>query len=134
MTIENPRDLRYSKEHEWVRVEGDTATMGISDYAQHALTDIVYVELPKEGREFKQFESVAVVESVKSVSDVYAPLSGKVVAVNKAVVEKPELVNTEPFTNGWLFKFKVKTPSGAAELDKLMTPEQYDAYLQTLKH
>src|SRR3989338_8029636 len=102
--MDNPRELKYSKEHEWVRVEGDTATMGISDYAQHALTDIVYVELPKEGREFKQFENVAVVESVKSVSDVYAPLSGKVVAANKAVTEKPELVNKEPFTNGWLFK------------------------------
>ena len=129
--MDNPRELKYSKEHEWVRVEGDTATMGISDYAQHALTDIVYVELPKEGREFKQFENVAVVESVKSVSDVYAPLSGKVVAVNKAVTEKPELVNKEPFTNGWLFKFKFKD---ANELSNLMTAEQYDVYLQSLKH
>src|SRR3990167_7415788 len=118
--MDNPRELRYSKEHEWVKLEGDTATMGITDYAQHALTDIVYVELPKEGREFKQFESVAVVESVKSVSDVYAPLGGKVVALNKAVTEKPGLVNKEPFTGGWLFKFKVKDLN---ELNNLMTAE-----------
>ncbi len=129
--MENPRDLRFTKEHEWVRVEGAVATMGISDYAQHALTDIVYVELPKAGREFKQFESVAVVESVKSVSDVYAPLAGKVLELNKAVTEKPEFVNKEPFAGGWLFKFQVKD---AAELGKLMTAEQYDAYLQSLKH
>ncbi|MBS3063347.1 MAG: glycine cleavage system protein GcvH [Candidatus Diapherotrites archaeon] len=129
--MENPRELRYTKEHEWVKIEGDTATMGISDYAQHALTDIVYVELPKEGREFKQFESIAVVESVKSVSDVYAPLSGKVTELNKAVTEKPELVNKEPFTAGWLFRFKAKDLN---ELNNLMTAEQYDAYLASLKH
>jgi glycine cleavage system H protein len=117
-----PSDLKYAKSHEWVRVSGDIATIGISDHAQHELTDVVFVELPAVNRQVKAGESCAVVESVKTASDIYAPVSGQVTEVNKAVVDNPALANTEPYGGGWFFKVKLNQP---AELDGLLTPEQY---------
>src|SRR4026207_2152257 len=97
MSSKIPSDLKYAKSHEWVRVEGDLATVGITDHAQHELTDVVFVELPEVGRKVKAGESCAVVESVKTASDIYAPVSGEVTAVNKAVVDEPALVNSDPY-------------------------------------
>src|SRR5260370_8218354 len=99
-----PSDLKYAKSHEWVRVNGDTATVGISDQAQHELTDVVFVELPEMNRQVKAGEACAVVESVKTASDIYSPVSGQVVEVNQAVVENPALVNTEPYSGRSLYK------------------------------
>ncbi|HEX5219730.1 MAG TPA: glycine cleavage system protein GcvH, partial [Verrucomicrobiae bacterium] len=95
-----PANLKYAKSHEWVRVEGDTATIGITDHAQHELTDVVFVELPEVGRKVKAGEACAVVESVKTASDIYSPVTGEVLAINKPVVDDPALVNREPFTGG----------------------------------
>ena len=121
-----PTDLKYAKSHEWVRVSGDTATVGITDHAQHELTDIVFVELPAVGRKVKAGEACAVVESVKTASDIYSPVSGEILEVNQAVVDKPELVNTDPHGNGWFYKIKL---SAAAELNALLTPESYKAQI-----
>jgi len=121
-----PSDLKYAKSHEWVRVSGDTATVGITDHAQHELTDVVFVELPEVGRNVKAGEACAVVESVKTASDIYSPISGEVIEVNKTVVENPALVNTDPYNGGWLFKLKL---TGAGELDVLMTPQDYQAQI-----
>ena len=117
-----PSDLKYAKSHEWVRVAGDTATVGITDHAQHELTDIVFVELPAVGRQLAAGEACAVVESVKTASDIYSPVSGEVVEVNKAAADNPGLVNTEPYASGWFYKIKL---SNAAELNALLTPEDY---------
>jgi glycine cleavage system H protein len=117
-----PSDLKYAQSHEWVRVAGDTATIGISDHAQHELTDVVFVELPEAGRKVKAGESCAVVESVKTASDIYSPVSGEVTETNKAVVDNPALVNKEPYSGGWFFKVKLSNPS---ELNSLLTPEAY---------
>ncbi len=119
-----PSDLKYSKTHEWVRVAGDVATVGITDHAQHELTDVVFVELPEVGRKVKAGVSCAVVESVKTANDIYSPLSGEVVAVNQAVVGNPALVNTEPYAGGWFYQIKL---TSAAELSALLSPEQYKA-------
>jgi glycine cleavage system H protein len=121
-----PSDLKYTKSHEWVRVSGDTATVGITDHAQHELTDIVFVELPEIGKQFKSGEAVAVVESVKTASDIYSPVSGQILETNKAVVENPALANTEPYAGGWFFKIKLSNPG---ELDALLSPEQYKAQI-----
>jgi glycine cleavage system H protein len=123
-----PADLKYAKSHEWVRVSGNSAVVGITDHAQHELTDIVFVELPEVGRMLKAGEACAVVESVKTASDIYSPLSGEVIEVNKAVVDSPALVNSEPHGGGWFFKIKL---SDAAELARLLTPEQYSAQIQS---
>jgi glycine cleavage system H protein len=117
-----PSDLKYAKSHEWVRVSGDTATVGITDHAQHELTDIVFVELPAVGRAVKAGETCAVVESVKTASDIYSPVSGEIIEVNKPVADNPALVNTEPFAGGWFYKIKL---SNAAELAALLSPEDY---------
>ena len=117
-----PSDLRYAKTHEWVRVAGEYATIGITDHAQHELTDIVFVELPKMGRSLKAGESCAVVESVKTASDIYTPVSGEITAVNDAVVSNPALVNTDPYGEGWFFKVKLSNP---AETQVLLTPDTY---------
>ena len=122
-----PADLKYAKSHEWVRVAGDVATVGITDHAQHELTDIVYAEVPAVGRKLKAGEACAVVESVKTASDIYSPVSGEVIEVNKAIVDTPALINTEPFAGGWFFKVKLANP---AELGALLTPEQYAAQIQ----
>lgn len=111
-----PADLKYAKSHEWVRVEGDTATVGITDHAQHELTDVVFVELPALGRQLKAGEACAVVESVKTASDIYAPVSGEVVAVNDAVVANPGLVNSAPYGEGWFFKLKLLQPAETGQL------------------
>ena len=122
-----PADLKYAKSHEWVRAGGDgTGVVGITDHAQHELTDIVFVELPAVGRKVKAGEACAVVESVKTASDIYTPVSGEVLAVNQAVVDNPALVNSGPYTDGWLFKLKLSNP---AELGALLTPEQYSAQI-----
>jgi glycine cleavage system H protein len=117
-----PTDLKYAKSHEWVRLEGDTATIGITDHAQHELTDVVFVELPAAGRKVAAGEACAVVESVKTASDIYSPLSGEVVAVNAELAKRPELVNSEPFQGGWFFKLKLNQP---AEADRLLSAESY---------
>ena len=120
-------DLKYAKSHEWVRVSDGAATIGITDHAQHELTDVVFVELPKMGRQLKAGEACAVVESVKTASDIYAPVSGEVTDVNKAVVDNPALVNTEPYGGGWFFKVKMTQP---AELNGLLTAAQYEAQIK----
>src|SRR5437870_9165543 len=102
-----PADLKYAKSHEWVRVSGPVATIGITDHAQHELTDVVFVELPEVGRTVKAGEACAVVESVKTASDIYSPLSGEILEVNQTVVNDPVLVNTEPYGRGWFFKLKL---------------------------
>lgn len=124
-------NLFYNKEHEWVKIEGDTATVGVSDYAQHLLTDVVFVELPKIGKEVKQFSPACVVESVKSVSDVYAPVSGTVSEVNSELESAPELVNNDAFGQGWMFKL---TGVNSAETANLMTAEQYRAFINENAH
>jgi glycine cleavage system H protein len=121
-----PADLKYAASHEWVRVAGDLATIGITDHAQHELTDVVFVELPETGRTLKAGEACAVVESVKTASDIYSPVSGVVTEVNKAAVENPALVNTEPYGGGWFFKLKLANP---AELNALLAPDQYRAQI-----
>jgi|SRR5688572_21264843 len=122
MSSNIPGDLRYAKSHEWVRVSGDTATVGITDHAQHELTDIVFVELPAVGRKVKAGEACAVVESVKTASDIYSPVSGEVTAVNKAVVDNPALVNSESYGNGWFFQVRLSEP---AEVNSLLSPDDY---------
>ncbi|HUE35964.1 MAG TPA: glycine cleavage system protein GcvH [Candidatus Acidoferrum sp.] len=121
-----PSDLKYTKSHEWVRAAGDTVTIGITDHAQQELTDIVFVELPEAGRKVKAGDACAVVESVKTASDIYAPVSGEILESNKAVVDEPALANTEPYAKGWFFKIKLSNPS---ELSSLMSPEQYKAQI-----
>jgi len=117
-----PADLKYARSHEWVRVSGDVATVGITDHAQHELTDVVFVELPASGRQVKAGEACAVVESVKTASDIYSPVTGSVLEVNKAVVDNPALVNSEPYGGGWFYKIKLAAP---AELNDLLSPESY---------
>lgn len=117
-----PADLKYAKSHEWVRVSGPTATVGITDHAQQELTDIVFVELPAVGRTVKAGEACAVVESVKTASDIYSPVSGEIVEINPAVVDNPALVNTDPHAAGWFYKIKL---SQAAEVQALLSAEQY---------
>ncbi len=115
-------NLRYAKSHEWVRLDGDVATIGITDYAQHELTDIVFVDLPKVGARFKAEAEFGVVESVKSVSELYAPVSGEVLAVNEDLEDAPELVNESPFDEGWLIKLKVTDKN---ETKKLLDAKAY---------
>lgn len=121
-----PSDLKYAKSHEWVRVSGDTATIGISDHAQHELTDVVFVELPDVGRKVKAAEACAVVESVKTASDIYSPVSGEIIEINQAAANDPSLVNREPFAGGWFYKIKLGDP---ADLSALLTPDQYKAQI-----
>jgi len=116
MSSKVPADLKYAKSHEWVRVSGDTATVGITDHAQHELTDVVFVELPAVGEKVKAGEACAVVESVKTASDIYSPVSGEVSAVNQAVVDNPGLVNSDPYGNGWFFQVKLAQPAEANSL------------------
>lgn len=122
-----PGDLKYAKSHEWARIEGDTATVGITDHAQHELTDVVFVELPAVGKKIGAGEACAVVESVKTASDIYAPLSGEITEINKAVSENPALVNSEPYANGWFFKLKLTNPQEAAHL---LGADQYKAQIK----
>jgi glycine cleavage system H protein len=119
-----PTDLRYTKDHEWVRVAGDEATIGVTAYAADQLGDIVFVELPAVGRQLGQFATFGVVESVKAVSDLFAPVGGEVVAVNEALTGRPELVNGDPYGEGWMVRIRIADP---AELAGLMDGAAYDA-------
>ncbi len=121
--MENPKDLKYIEDHEWVRIDGDTATIGITDYAQKQLTDIVYVELPEVGKQVGQGGNLGVVESMKSVSDICSPISGEVLAVNNALEKSPELVNSEPYDGGWIAMLNIKDNSG---FEALMASEDCD--------
>ena len=121
-----PTDLRYTKDHEWVRVDGDEATIGITQYAADQLGDIVFVELPVAGRSLNQFAAFGVVESVKAVSDLFAPLSGEVIEGNSTLTAKPELVNTSPYGEGWMLRVRV---ADASQLDDLLEPDVYDALI-----
>ncbi len=121
-----PSDLKYAKTHEWVRVSGNVATVGITDHAQHELTDVVFVELPEVGRQVKAGDACAVVESVKTANDIYSPVSGEITEANQAIVANPALVNTDAYQGGWFYKVKLSAP---AELTALLTPEQYHAQI-----
>ena len=122
-----PEDLRYTKEHEWIRVEGGLGRVGITHYAQDQLGDVVFIELPAVGRSLRQMEAFGVVESVKAVSDLYCPVSGEVAEVNQELVRRPELVNQDPYGAGWMIVINIQD---SKELENLMTSQQYQAYLQ----
>jgi len=126
MSSKVPSDLKYAKSHEWVRVNCGVATAGITDHAQHELTDVVFVELPAVGRKVKAGEACAVVESVKTASDIYSPVSGEVVAINQKAVDSPALVNDQPYGDGWMFQIKL---SDANELASLLSPADYSAQI-----
>jgi glycine cleavage system H protein len=121
-----PAELRYTKDHEWVRVDGDEATVGITAYAADQLGDIVFVELPEAGRALTQFAAFGVVESVKAVSDLFAPLTGEVTAANEALAGSPELVNGDPYAEGWMIRIRLANP---AEVDELLDAPAYDALI-----
>ena len=116
-------NARYTETHEWVRKEGDLMVYGITDHAQDALSDIVYVELPNVGEKYAKGDTIGTVESVKAASDLYIPLDGEIVEVNEALVSSPEMVNSDPYGEGWMIKFK---PAHAGDLDSLLTPEAYE--------
>ena len=123
----NPEDLHYTPSHEWVRIDGDVGTIGITDYAQKELGEIVYLELPEVGHVFNAVDEFGTVESVKAVSELFTPVSGEIVEVNKGAVAEPGIVNDDPFGDGWLIKTKLTTDE---EVGKLMTAEQYATYVQ----
>jgi len=120
-----PESLHYSKDHEWVRVEGDIAVIGITDHAQDQLGDVVYVELPKAGEEFAAHESFGSVESVKAVSEIFTPVSGKVAEANGSLTDAPEKVNADPYGEGWMIKIKMSRPG---EVDSLLTAAEYEDF------
>ena len=124
MSSQVPADLKYAKSHEWVRIEGDVATVGITDHAQQELTDVVFVELPPVGRVVKAGEACAVVESVKTASDIYSPVGGTITEINPALSGSPALVNSEPYSGGWFYKLRL-----AGNADGLLTPEAYRAQI-----
>lgn len=122
-----PTDYLYSKEHEWLKVDGDVAVLGITDYAQNELGEVVYFEVPEVGQSFSAGDELGSIESVKAVSAVYTPVAGEVVEVNSAVEDSPEIVNDDPHGDGWLVKLRI---SSTDELENLMSAEQYEAFLQ----
>jgi glycine cleavage system H protein len=125
--MEFPEELRYTRDHEWVAIDGDVATVGITDHAQHELGDVVFVELPAVGEKVERAESLGVVESTKAVSDVFAPISGEVAEVNDGLPESPELINDDPYGDGWMVKIKLAAP---LDPSSLMTAAEYRAYLE----
>ena len=125
-----PDDFYYSKDHEWIQVKGDTATVGITDFAQKQLGDVVYIELPKKGTKLEFHQSMGVIESVKAVSDVYSPVSGEVAEVNEGLNDSPELVNQDPHGKGWFIRLKIKNE---AELEKLMSVDEYEKFLEGIE-
>ncbi len=125
-----PETLRYTKDHEWAKIEGNRATIGITDHAQSALGDIVYVDLPKEGRVLKSHETFGVVESIKAVSDLYAPVAGKVLRVNAALTSDPGQINREPQSSAWLVEIEMENPAAASDL---MDAAAYSKYVESLK-
>ena len=122
-----PEHLKYSKEHEWVRVDDETVVVGITAYAQEQLGDVVYVELPELGAELTQFSPCGTIESVKTVSDLYAPVSGEVIKINEELDESPELINDDPYGTGWILEVKLSNPD---ELNQLLSAQEYDAFVQ----
>lgn len=128
--MEFPKDLKYTKEHEWVKLEGNVVVVGITDYAQDSLGDVVYVELPQEGAGVTKNESFGVVESVKAVSDLYSPVSGSVAEVNDAIVDNPEVINEDPYGDAWMIKVEL---SNAGELDDLMNADDYQKFIEEEK-
>lgn len=125
-----PKDRKYTKDHEWAKPEEELIVVGITDYAQEQLGDMVYVELPQPGDTFERSESFGIVESVKAASDLFAPIGGEVMTINEELVDRPELVNEDPFEGGWMVKLQ---PQEETQLDELMTAEEYTAYLKTLE-
>lgn len=123
----NLSEFKFTKEHEWIKVEGQEATIGITDYAQKELGDVVYVELPAQGEEFGKGDACSNIESVKAVSDIYIPISGEVAAINSELEDKPELINQSPYEKGWIFRVKI---SDETELDALLSHQQYEEYLK----
>jgi glycine cleavage system H protein len=123
----NLSELKFTKEHEWIHVEGQNATIGITDYAQKELGDVVYVELPAEGEEFSKGDACSNIESVKAVSDIYIPISGEVIEVNTDLENNPELINQSPYEQGWIFKVKI---SKTEELNEMLTFTQYEEYIK----
>ena len=126
-----PEDNRYAKSHEYVHVEGEVGTIGITDYAQKELGDVVFVELPQVGSTLEAGDELGSIESVKAVSELFAPVSGEVVEVNEALTEKPDLVNTDPWGDGWMIRVRLSDPT---EVDELMTAEEYEEYIETESH
>jgi glycine cleavage system H protein len=120
-----PENLQYSKDHEWISVEGDVGTIGITDHAQHSLGDVVYVELPKVGETFEAHDSFGSVESVKAVSEIFTPVGGEVTEVNTALQDEPEKVNTDPYGEGWMMRIRMKNPG---EVDSLLTAAEYEDF------
>ena len=120
-----PEDLHYSKDHEWVRVDGDVAVIGITDYAQNSLGDVVYVELPKAGDEFAASEPFGSVESVKAVSEVFTPIAGVIAQINESLADEPETVNSDPYGSGWMIRLKMSNPG---EVDSLLTAAEYEDF------
>jgi glycine cleavage system H protein len=120
-----PEDLHYSKDHEWVRVDGNEAIIGITDYAQNSLGDVVYVELPKVNDEFSASEPFGSVESVKAVSEVFAPVTGSIVKINEALADEPETVNSDPYGSGWMIRIRMSKPN---EVDSLLTAAEYEDF------
>ena len=125
-----PDDLHYSKDHEWVRVEGNVAVVGITDYAQDSLGDVVYVELPKVGDDFAANESFGSVESVKAVSEVFSPVSGEVVGINESLADEPEKVNADPYGQGWMIRVEMSKPG---EVDSMLTAAEYEDFTKAEK-
>jgi glycine cleavage system H protein len=125
-----PEDLHYSKDHEWVQVEGDGAIVGITDFAQNSLGDVVYVELPKVGEEFAAHESFGSVESVKAVSEVFSPITGAITEVNNSLNDEPEKVNNDPYGEGWMIRIKMQNPG---EVDSLLTAAEYEDFTKAEK-
>jgi glycine cleavage system H protein len=123
-------ELKFTKEHEWIKIKDGVAIIGISDFAQEQLGDIVSIELPKAGGVFKQGQTMAIVDSVKASSDIYAPISGEIIEVNEGLIEKPEMINQSPYDSGWIAKIK---PSNMEEFESLMTKEKYDRYIGEIK-
>lgn len=123
-----PEDNRYAKSHEYIHVEGDTGTIGITDYAQKELGDVVFVELPQVGTQLDMGDELGSIESVKAVSELFSPVGGEVTEVNEALADKPELVNTDPYGDGWMIKIRLSSPD---EVDELMTAEDYDDYVRS---
>ena len=124
----NPEDLKYSEEHEWLRMEGDTAVIGITHFAQDSLGDVVFVELPEVGADVKQFEKMGEIESVKAVSDLYCPVGGKVIEVNDSLTDSPELVNDSPYGDGWMLKVEM---ADSSEIERLMSASEYDTLIES---
>ena len=127
-----PEDSKYAKSHEYLHIEGEVGTIGITDYAQKELGDVVFVELPQVGTELEAGDELGSIESVKAVSELFAPVGGTIVEVNERLTEKPELVNTDPYGDGWMVRIKIADASEVDEL--LMTAEEYDEYVETESH